>query len=114
MGTKEKISDSDRLQFWQRVIAARRESELSVAAFCQKEGISEAAYYYWRKKLAGGGMPKTKEKSSPAFLEVVMSRHTTIAFELALSSGHTFRIHHGADHQMLREVLLVLQQVGLC
>jgi len=113
MSTKEKISDTDRQQFWQRIMEARRESGLSVVAFCQKEGISEAAYYYWRKKLSQDGS-QPLEKSSPAFLEVVMPERKATDLELVLSSGHTVRIPTGVDPQRVREFLLVLQEAGLC
>jgi len=70
MSKKEKVTDSNRELFWQRMIEARRDSGLSVARFCQKEGISQAAYYYWRKKLCDGVSP-ANEASSAAFLVVV-------------------------------------------
>jgi len=113
MSTKEKSSDIEQRQFWQMAIETRRESGLSIAAFCKKEGISEAAYYYWRRKLAGG-ISKSKEKSSPEFLEVVLPGHNARALELVLSSGNTLRINPGADNKILSRVLSALRQAGLC
>jgi transposase-like protein len=95
------------------VIEAQQESGLSIAAFCKKEGISQAAYYYWRRKLAGG-VSKPNKKSPPAFLEVVMPRDNTVALELVLSSGNTLRINPGADNKILGHVLSALKQAGLC
>jgi len=114
MSMKEKSSGIEQRQFWQMVIEAHQESGLSVAAFCKKEGISEAAYYYWRRKLAGG-MPKSKEKSSPEFLEVVLPKsNNAMALELVLVSGNTLRINPGADNKILSRVLSALRQAGLC
>jgi len=113
MSEKEKISDTDQHQFWQRRMAARRESGVSVAAFCRREGLSEGAYYYWRRKLSGG-ISQFDKKSSPAFLEVVMSRGNPVALELVLSCGHTLRINPAVDPKRLSEVLSALRQVGLC
>lgn len=113
MSTKEKSSDIEQRQFWHMAFEAHRESGLSVAAFCKKEGISEAAYYYWRRKLACG-IPKSKEKSSPEFLEVVLPGNNTMALELVLSSGNTLRINPGADNKILSQVLAALRQAGLC
>jgi transposase-like protein len=113
MSMKEKSSGIEQRQFWQMVIETRQESGLSLAAFCKKEGISEAAYYYWRRKLAGG-MPKSKEKSSPEFLEVVLPGSNAMALELVLSSGNTLRINPGADNKILSQVLSALRQAGLC
>lgn len=113
MSMKEKSSGIEQRQFWQMVIETRQESGLSLAAFCKKEGISEAAYYYWRRKLAGG-MPKSKEKSSPEFLEVVLPGSNAMALELVLVSGNTLRINPGADNKILSRVLSALRQAGLC
>ena len=92
---------------------AHKESSLSIAAFCKKEGISEAAYYYWRRKLTGG-ISKSEEKSSPDFLEVVMSKSNNTAMELVFSSGSSLRINPGVDNKMLSQVLSALKQAGLC
>ena len=113
MSKTEKRPDSDQKQFWQMVIETCKESGLSIAAFCKQEGISEAAYYYWRRKLAGS-IPKPNEKSPPDFLEVVMPKNNTITLELVLSSGNTLRINPGADNKILSNVLSALKQVGLC
>ena len=112
MSTKEK-SNIEQRQFWQTAIEARRKSGLSIAAFCKKEGLSEAAYYYWRRKLAGG-VCKAKEKSPPDFLEVVLAGSNNAALELVFSGGHTLRIHPGADQKNLSQVLSTLKQAGLC
>jgi len=113
MSTKAKNSDSERRQFWQMVMETRKESGLSIAAFCKKEGISEPAYYYWRRKLTGG-VSKSQAKSAPNFLEVVVPSNDSMALELVLASGNTLRINHGTDNQMLGQVLLALRQAGLC
>jgi transposase-like protein len=113
MSEPEKITDSNRQPFWQRVMEARRESGVSVAAFCRQEGLSEGAYYYWHRKLSGGVSPSA-EKSPPAFLEVVVPRDNPVALELVLSCGHTLRINPAVDPKRLSEVLSALKQVGLC
>ena len=113
MSTKEKSSDIEQQQFWQMAIEAHRESGLPIAAFCRKEGISEASYYYWRRKLAGV-IAKPSEKTSPDFLEVVMPGSNNAALELVFSSGNTLRINPGADNKMLIDVLSALRQADLC
>ena len=37
---------------WQRRLARFDASSLSVARFCQREGVSVASFYHWRRKLA--------------------------------------------------------------
>jgi transposase-like protein len=86
---------------------------LSVVAFCRKEGISEAAFYYWRKKLSGGGS-KSDRQGTPAFIEVAIPGRDTVALELLLTSGNTLRIGPGVDNKRLSDVLSVLRKAGLC
>jgi hypothetical protein len=112
MSAKEK-SNIEQRQFWQTAIEARRKSSLSIAAFCKKQGLSEAAYYYWRRKLAGGVL-QAKEKSPPDFLEVVVAGSHNAALELVFSGGPTLRIHPGVDQKTLSQVLSALRQAGLC
>jgi len=113
MSEPEKITDSNRQPFWQRVMEARRESGVSVAAFCRQEGLSEGAYYYWHRKLSGR-ISKPDEKSPPAFLEVVVPRGNPVALELVLSSGHTLRINSAIDTKRLSQVLSAVKEAGLC
>jgi hypothetical protein len=52
-------------QFWQLALEAQGESGLSVAAFCRREGLSEAAYYYWRRKIeavVGSPVPRPRHQ----------------------------------------------------
>ena len=113
MSTKEKKSDSEQQQFWQMAMEAHKESGLSITAFCKKEGISEAAYYYWRRKLKSG-VSKAEGKAWPDFLEVVVPKSNSTVLELVFSSGSSLRINPGVDHTMLSQVLSALKQAGLC
>ena len=81
--------------------------------FCKKEGISEAAYYYWRRKLTGR-VSASEEKSTSKFLEVVVPKIDSTVLELIFSSGSSLRINPGVDHKMLNQVLSALKQAGLC
>lgn len=113
MDKEQKVHNNDQRQFWQMVIDACKESGLSIVAFCKKEGISEAAYYYWRKKLTDTD-PQSNRKTSPAFIELTMPKNDPVALELVLSSGNTLRINPGADRQALSNVLSVLREANLC
>ena len=37
---------------WRRIFERRASSGLSVATFCQREGIAQSSYKHWRTKLA--------------------------------------------------------------
>ena len=56
MSRKQKSSGSDRQQFWRMVLETWQASGLSVRQFCKDEGLSEASFYFWRKKLIKAGL----------------------------------------------------------
>lgn len=50
MNTRE-IAAEYRLAHWAQIMHRKRESGLSVKAFCENEGFHENCYYYWQRKL---------------------------------------------------------------
>ena len=65
---------------WRDRLRRFQSSDLTVAAFCDWEGVSQAAFYVWRNKLqADSGLPsrKTVERASnrfasaPAFVQIL-------------------------------------------
>ena len=36
---------------WRRRIGRQRDSGLSIAEFCRQEGVAQAAFHSWRRKL---------------------------------------------------------------
>ena len=115
--SKAKRSDTDQRQFWQMVLETFQSSGLSVRQFCKQEGLSEPAFYSWRKKLIKRDEPKKgkqKDMSSSAFIKVAMPKNKSFVLELVLSSGSILRISSGTDSQTLSNIISVLHQVGLC
>jgi hypothetical protein len=55
---------------WEERLRRYADSQLTVGKFCVWEGVSVAAFYVWRKKLAGG-KPSQRMTASPATAEVV-------------------------------------------
>jgi hypothetical protein len=116
MSKRQTNSNSDGRQFWQMVIETWQNSGISVSKFCKAEGLSEGAFYNWRKKLSGIASEPVKpsEPSPSAFIKVALPENNHAALELELSSGNILRIHSGADNKTLSSVLSVLHEVGLC
>ena len=115
--SKDQKADADQRQFWQMVLETFKSSKLSVRQFCKQEGLSEPAFYSWRKKLDANNESANgqKEDQQPLpFIEVAMPKNDTVALELILSSGNTLRIGSGADGKTLTDVLSALSKAGLC
>ena len=116
MSTKQAKSNNERRQFWQMVIETWQDSSMSVSKFCKAEGLSEGAFYNWRKKLSGTHS-RRNEPAGPkpsAFIEVAMPKSDHAAIELVLCSGITLRIRSTTDNKTLSNVISVLRQAGLC
>lgn len=134
--SKAKKSNSEQHQFWQMAIETFNASGLSVRQFCRKEGLSEASFYAWRKKLAGSDNTANKfgkestnnhtakeaestetcnrnSQSSKDFIQVSLPQSSS-AFELILVSGNKLRINSSADSKTLTSILTALKQAGLC
>ena len=50
MDTRE-IATEYRMSQWAQILRERKESGLSVRAYCKTAGIHENKYFYWQKKL---------------------------------------------------------------
>jgi len=110
--SNEQKSDTDQQQFWQMVLETFKGSGLSVRNFCKKEGLSEPAFYAWRKKLTKNDEPI--DANSSAFIEVSIPKDSPAPLELVLSSGNTLKINSGTDSETLTNVLSALCETGLC
>ena len=65
---------------WSERLGRFQAADMTVAQFCQAEGVSLAAYYYWRRKLRGPSKPTSPStqaisvaKPQPAFLPVALA-----------------------------------------
>ncbi len=88
-------------KYWSKLIAEQEASAQKVLPFCRERGITEASFYYWRKRL---------RKSAPmrfALLETspADTGRTASALELVLKNGQWLRIGHQVEAATLRMVL---------
>ena len=96
----------DREAFWRKTFSDRLQSGLSIRAFCEREGLSEPTYHYWRRELKKRDAAKTAETS---FLPVEVQFPAT-PIEIVFSHGTTVRVGNGCDRTTLETVLAVLEQ----
>jgi hypothetical protein len=86
---------------WQALIERAERSGLAAAAFCQREGISTASFYSWRKRLAGatmGAVPARPANTRAAFVdlgtlgEAASAERAGWDIELELAAGVVLRL----------------------
>lgn len=65
---------------WAERLKRFQAADVTVAQFCQAEGVSQATYYYWRRKIRGPAKPTSVNtralsvaKPQPAFLPVALA-----------------------------------------
>ena len=75
MNTRE-IAAEYRLSHWAQIMHERKESGLSIRAFCKNAGLHENVYYYWQRKLREASCEElalrreTAITEAPTFAEV--------------------------------------------
>lgn len=91
-----------RAKVWREVIRRQQASGLSIAQFCRQEGLAQASFYNWRKKLA-------TDNKSP-FLELQLPNlNNTAPCEIVLPDCRVV-VPPGFDADSLRRLLDVLRQ----
>ena len=103
---------------WRDRLRRFQSSDLTVAAFCDWEGVSQAAFYMWRKKLqADSGLRsrKTVESvssrlaSAPAFVQIlprVSRTHDTVAKVVMTLADGTRVEFPASDRELIAHVVL--------
>ena len=59
-----RIRDLNREHYWRQHHVRQRTSGLSIAAYCQRESISAAAFYAWRHRLGAASLPAVSRLTS--------------------------------------------------
>lgn len=129
-------------QFWRRTVDQWRRSRLTVRAFCERRGLSEPSFYYWRKRVSaseeagsGASEPRSVEKSAApetgtdepiaagpggtfAEVQLVEGDHQEdsagAAVELILPAGERLRVEAGVTPEHLRRVLTAVREARGC
>ncbi len=107
---------------WAAWVCEQRDSELSVAEFCDWIGVSPNSFYRWRQKLAATDRPaagteraaqslSTMKRSMSAGPELVpLTVLTSPVVEIDLPCGAVVRVPN--DDRSLSRVLRILLEAG--
>lgn len=117
-------SNVEREEFWGFVLSEHSKSGLSVSEFCRREGVSQASFYQWRKRLVASSGPTTARLSSDGLsgntsfipVEVVsqpaIQSSNTAALTIRTPQGFAIDISNGTSANILECSLRVLQQLA--
>lgn len=109
------------IQYWKKLIEAQQVSELSVKDWCDQNGISRDAYYYWLRivrERAIDNLPAQvknslaiEDEKPAAFkrLEVESPLHVFQPAVVIHLNGATVEVPNGANRETVEAVLLALK-----
>src|SRR5271166_4626389 len=116
-------ADPRKQQYWLEHVQRWQSSRLSVRAYCDRFGLSQASFHSWKRTLLQRGLlqctrpnaaraPRVKACQTPRFVPVALAGLDAAAdrIELVLPDGCTVRVPAGFDAQCLRQVLAVLRE----
>ena len=95
--------DEGRWADWRRRLSRFPQWQGTIAAFCQREGVSVAVFYQWRRKLATTqaakrpGTPAVRANPTPQFVPVRIASVETAPVEIELPNGVRVRVPLGAN-----------------
>jgi hypothetical protein len=94
-------------QSWQQCLDRFQRSGLTVPAFCEREGVSPASFYVWRRRLQHDSPPPAAD--APRLVPVrFVTPPASAPVELLLPSGCVLRLCPDCDLDWLRQLLPVL------
>jgi transposase-like protein len=108
--------DARRWQEWRRRMQRFEEGQQSVAAFCRDEGVSDASFYQWRRRLAEPSVQELDREADATTgfrpVRVLTATHISVR----LPGGTRLRVP-SSDPQAVRLVIETLahldtQRVG--
>ena len=81
---------------WRERMVGWRASGLSVREFCQRRGLTEPTFHYWRRELrtrdsaasTAAMSSSSVKKSRPSFVPLTVLPTATLAVEVRCPSGH--------------------------
>ena len=95
---------SERAAYWRRIVERQAKSGLTIACFCEREDVSTASFYNWRRRLA------EECDDRPAFVPVqVQQPDGGSALEIVLPGAVMIRVPDGTARQTIVDALAAVE-----
>ena len=93
----------------QRHLSAQRTSDLSVTAYCKREGIAQNTFFNWRKRLQSKKILRSRPATVPvSFLQMPTQHPDNQRFDLILPNGARLSMPLSCDMMFLRQTVRLL------
>jgi len=83
---------SDRMEFWSRHLVAIEMEGVTTKVYAEREGLSVAALYQWRRRLKAGGQPSSAMATGRGFVPVTVQARSDCAGCCSVRSGEGVRL----------------------
>ena len=95
--------DAEKEKFWRGKMGAYEKSGLTVREFCERDGLREVQFYYWRRAIKG-------EAKQSGFVELVRSSGSNGGAGVSIRIGEPISIvlERGFDGETLKAALAVM------
>jgi transposase-like protein len=102
------LRNAEKERHWRQVLGRQASSGLSVRAFCQREQLTESAFYAWRRTI---GERDGETTLAPSFVPMVVTDQGTSESSIAieLSGGHVLRLPASTPAAWVAELVLGLE-----
>ncbi len=112
---RQKKTDVEKQQRWEKIIREAARSGISVRGFCRQRHLRESQFYWWRHHLEqrrqAPAAGKQGNHSGASFALVSEDPGSLDAgIELVLEGGRRLRIRKGVDEATLRAVLQAMER----
>jgi transposase-like protein len=103
---------SSKEQFWRTMVGRWQGSGLSVRAFCQRHGLSQPNFYWWRRTLTlreAAAVRFTPVRIVPEPSPQTAADSGIGSLEVLLSTGRRLRVGVGFDGPTLQRLVALLE-----
>jgi transposase-like protein len=99
-----RVASIGKIEEWTKRLSRFAATDVTVARFCRREGVSAPAFYAWKKKLRQVASPAG---ASPRFLPVQITPPKSVSArrETVVRLGRTLQIEFGSDLLVVEAVV---------
>lgn len=97
-----------RSEEWKRQIQQQAASGMTVAKFCALSSLSEASFYYWKRRLQGGVATKQPQRGKPVGLFRKVEVSTPLGSPATVRFPGGSELTFACESRLLREVVAQL------
>ena len=102
--------DEQKEAAWRQRLSRHAESGQPVRAWCREHGVTETAFYWWRKELARRDAESRNTAFVPVRVTEAPARDDEAQIEIVLIDGRRVRVTGAVNGPMLAAVLDALER----